>query len=373
MLSYTVYLELSRRVAAARRYLRDPVGYWIRRGDAARGDRNWPVAARCYRRALRRNPAHAPIWIQYGHALKESGQVAEAETAYRCALEAAPDNADAHFQLGHLKKSQGDIGAAIACFTAVLRCDNGHVDARHDLRALGAAAEDGECAKSAAPTPTLKEEIAAQYWWHSIDLGNGLVTPGRKSTRRMAREFANTFGKLDLTGCSVLDVGAWAGGFSVEAKRRGAARVVAVDHYTWNAPEFRGREAFDLVNRVTGFGLEAVDIDLDAPQLSLAELGTFDVVLFLGVFYHLRDPIAGLREVAALARQVLVVETLVERRLNPRPSMIFYPGNERADDATNWWGPNIACMVELLRQAGFARIEITPGIARSRKVFHAFR
>jgi tRNA (mo5U34)-methyltransferase len=373
MLFYTAYLQLSRRAAAVRRYLRDPVDYWIRRGDAARGDRNWRIAARYYRRALRRNPASAPIWIQYGHALKESGQVAEAETAYRRALEAAPNNADAHFQLGHLKKSQGDTAAAIACFTAALRCDKGHAGARHDLRGLDAIAEGGECAKSVTPSRTLAEEIAAQYWWHSIDLGNGIVTSGRKSARRIATEFANTFGKLDLTGRSVLDVGAWAGGFSVEAKRRGAARVVAVDHYTWNAPEFRGREAFDLVNRVTGFGLEAVDIDLDVPQLSLAELGTFDVVLFLGVFYHLRDPIAGLREVAALAREVLVVETLVERRLNPRPSMIFYPGNERDDDATNWWGPNVACMVELLRQVGFARIEITPGITRSRKVFHAFR
>ena len=155
--------------------------------------------------------------------------------------------------------------------------------------------------------------------------------------------------------------------------RRGAARVVALDHYSWNAPQFRGRQAFDLVNQITGLGIEAVDIDLDTPQLSLGHVGLFDVVLFLGVFYHLVDPIAGLREVAALAREVLVVETLVERTLSPRPSMVFYPGSERGNDATNWWGPNTACVVELLRQAGFARITVKRGYDRSRKVFHAFR
>ena len=68
-----------------------------------------------------------------------------------------------------------------------------------------------------------------------------------------------------------------------------------------------------------------------------------------------------------------MVETLIEKGLTPRPAMIFYPGDERGGDPTNWWGPNLACMIELLRHAGFPRIEVTPGIDRSRKVFHAFR
>jgi tRNA (mo5U34)-methyltransferase len=84
----------------------------------------------------------------------------------------------------------------------------------------------------------------------------------------MAAEFARTFGGLSLAGKSVLDVGAWNGGFSVEAARRGATRVAALDHFAWNASGFRGRETFELVKRVTGLPLEAVDVDLDMPQFA---------------------------------------------------------------------------------------------------------
>ncbi|HWB47704.1 MAG TPA: protein arginine N-methyltransferase [Stellaceae bacterium] len=366
-LAYRLCAGLHRRVAGMRRRLFERADYCVMRGNMARDRRDWREAVRHYRRALSRRPDLDAIWIQYGHVLKENGQLADAEAAYRRAVAMAPHNADAHLQFGHLKRSLG-APDAMRHFAEALRRDASLTEARRILDANGG--DPGCCDLSPL---SLEERIARQYWWHSIDLGNGRVTPGRKSPRRMASEFANTFGKLGLTGRSVLDIGAWNGGFSVEAARRGAARVVALDHFTWNAPQYRGREAFDLVNEITGHGIEAVDIDLDTPQLSLSHLGQFDVVLFLGVFYHLRDPIAGLREAAALAREVLVVETLIERRLNPRPSMVFYPGTERAGDPTNWWGPNIACMLELLRLEGFPRIEVARGYGRSRRVFHAFR
>lgn len=368
-LSYRLYAHLRGWIVGAHRFFWRRAEYWVARGDAARDRRLWRDAQLCYRRALSRRPGLDGIWIQYGHVLKEDGQLAAAEQAYRRALDTAPHNADAPFQLGHLKQAQGDIDAACRYFTEALRRDKSLSGAEQALRAIGEAPG----ADSTLAPLSLDERVAAQFWWHSIDLGNGIVTPGHKDRQRMAIEFANTFGKLDLSSRSVLDIGAWTGGFSVEAARRGASRVVALDHYSWNAPQFRGRQAFDLVNEITGLGIEAVDIDLDTPQLSLGHLGPFDVVLFLGVFYHLRDPLAGLREAAALAREALVVETLIERPLNPRPSMIFYPGAERGGDPTNWWGPNMACMLELLNQAGFRRVQVTRGFGRSRKVFHAFR
>ncbi len=227
------------------------------------------------------------------------------------------------------------------------------------------------------PRDALVEEIRKYFWWHSIDLGGGIVTPGVKTLELMAAEFARTFGPLDLRQKSLLDIGAWNGGFCVEAKRRGALEVTAVDHFTWTKPRFRGRETFDLVNRELAVGAQAVDIDLDGPHLSLASLGQFDFVLFLGVFYHLKDPLAALREAAALARAALVVETYVEETVDPRPSMMFYPRNELLGDPTNWWGPNKACMLELLGMAGFQRvdtIDVDTGDPRNRRaVFHAFR
>jgi tRNA (mo5U34)-methyltransferase len=228
------------------------------------------------------------------------------------------------------------------------------------------------------------DELTDQFWWHSIRLDDGRVTPGIKALELMEREFHDTFSVLDLTGQSVLDVGAWNGGFSIEAKRRGADRVVAVDHFTWNNPTFRGRAGFDLATRLCNLTIEAADIDLDAPRLSLGQLGTFDIVLFLGVFYHLIDPIAALREVAAVAGKVLVVETYLEETLDPRPAMVFYPGSELVNDPTNWWGPNRNCMEALLRLNDFNRIDFTetqaiPSVIRPgethvrRGVFHAYR
>ncbi len=220
------------------------------------------------------------------------------------------------------------------------------------------------------PREELLAAIGSYFWWHSIDLG-GITTPGQKTPEVMAGEFRQTFDGVDLRGKSVLDIGAWNGGFAVEARRRGAARVVALDHYTWNHPHFKGRETFEIVCRALGMEIEAVDIDLNQHPLNLAPLGRFDIVLFLGVFYHLRDPLAALGQIVPLVRERLIVETHIEQSPDPRPLMIFYPGDELAGDPTNWWGPNTACMTELLKAAGFGRIDILPFTGR--QVFHAHR
>jgi tRNA (mo5U34)-methyltransferase len=217
------------------------------------------------------------------------------------------------------------------------------------------------------------EELATFLWWHSIRLNDGRVTPGRKSLELMDQECARTFGPIDLVGKSVLDVGAWNGGFSIEAARRGAGRVVALDHATWKNPMFRGRTGFEIAKRLCNVSIEAIDQDIDVPQLDLAHLGTFDIVLFLGVFYHLLDPLAALREISRLAREVLVVETHVEETADPRPTMIFYPGDDLNGDSSNWWGPNRRCVEDLLRLNGFGRIEYAAGSSSTRGIFHAFR
>src|SRR5947209_8231120 len=69
-------------------------------------------------------------------------------------------------------------------------------------------------------------------WWHSIDLGNGVVTPGHKPASVMNEEL-EALALPDLRGKAVLDVGAWDGFFSFAAERLGARRVVALDYYTW--------------------------------------------------------------------------------------------------------------------------------------------
>jgi tRNA (mo5U34)-methyltransferase len=218
-------------------------------------------------------------------------------------------------------------------------------------------------------TKAIAERVKQFWWYHSIDLGNGIVTRGIKSPELHAQEAAAFFDPIRMKGTSVVDIGAWNGFYSFEAKRRRAKRVLATDSYCWNHEQFRGRETFDLARSALGLDIETLTIDV--PELSPEKLGTFDVVLFLGVLYHLFDPIDGLRRAASLAKEVLVVETHTDLQELKRPAMVLYPGSELNNDPTNWWGPNVACVKELLKTMGFVRID-GPTFS-PRAVFHAWR
>jgi tRNA (mo5U34)-methyltransferase len=217
----------------------------------------------------------------------------------------------------------------------------------------------------------LANRVNEVRWFHSIDLEHGIITPGVKSLAIHQRECAAIFDPVELGGRAVIDIGAWNGVYSFEAKRRGAARVLATDHYAWNDPELRGRDGFELARSVLNIDLEAKDIDISS--LTPDSVGTFDVVLFLGVFYHLLEPIAALQQVAKLAREVLIVETHTDALEIRRPAMILYPGAELDNDESNWWGPNPACMVALLRQCGFAKVDAAWTNVGYRSVYHAWR
>ena len=222
------------------------------------------------------------------------------------------------------------------------------------------------------PAAELLARVGNYFWFHSIDLGNGVVTPGSKSLDVLHAEAEAIFGPLDLRGKSVLDIGAWNGYFSFEAKRRQAERVLATDHHCWN-PEIAGRVTFDLAR--TALNLEIEELDVDVPDLSPDRIGQFDVVLFLGVFYHLVDPIRALQNLVALTKEVAVVETHLDLRGLGRPAMVFYPGAELNNDSTNWWGPNRQCMEALLKLVGFGRIVYQPHpmAKRARGIFHAYK
>jgi SAM-dependent methyltransferase len=218
---------------------------------------------------------------------------------------------------------------------------------------------------------SIADKVEKYPWFHSIDLGHGIVTPGTgKSLAIHAAESAAFFDPIKMEGATIIDIGAWNGFYSFEAKRRGASRVLATDHFTWNHEVFRGRETFDLACSALGLDVEALDIDV--PELCPEKVGTFDVVLFLGVFYHLFDPIDGLRRAASLTNEVLVVETHTDLGEVTRPAMVMYPGAECAGDPTNWWGPNNACVRALLNTMGFVRID-GPETFSPRAIFHAWK
>ena len=96
-------------------------------------------------------------------------------------------------------------------------------------------------------------------------------------------------------GLSVLDIGAWDGFFSFECERRGASRVVAADYFSWHGSGWGTKAGFTLARDVLGSKVE--DVDIDVMDLTPERVGTFDLVLFLGVLYHLRHPLLALERV----------------------------------------------------------------------------
>ncbi|PSH63742.1 methyltransferase type 11 [Phyllobacterium brassicacearum] len=217
----------------------------------------------------------------------------------------------------------------------------------------------------------LQRRVNSLPWHHQIDFGNGVLAPGNTPIEVLQAQAAIYFDRI-VHGKTFLDIGAWDGFNSFEAFNRGASRVLATDHFAWSDQCWGKREAFELARAHLAPAVEVLDIDL--PELSSESVGAFDVVLFAGVFYHLRHPFAVLEQVSTLAKEWLIVETHLDALDYGRPAMVFYPTNELANDHTNWWGPNPTCVIAMLKDVGFTTVEfIVHPFHSNRGIFRAHR
>jgi tRNA (mo5U34)-methyltransferase len=216
----------------------------------------------------------------------------------------------------------------------------------------------------------VRAEIANVNWYHQIDLGDGIVTPGVAET--MSR-MATLELPMDLSGKSVLDIGAWDGLFSFEAERRGATRVLATDSYCWGGEGWGTQEGFLTARRILGSRVE--DMEIDVMDLSPERVGTFDLVLFVGVLYHMRHPFLAIERVASVTGDQLIFDSHTAMTNEPDPVMLFYPGTELNDDPTNWWGPNPPAVEAMLRDVGFRTFERKHPelIPEGRLILHAWK
>lgn len=182
------------------------------------------------------------------------------------------------------------------------------------------------------------------HWYHPIEVRPGIITPGVNAATIVLEALDLP---ADCQGMRALDLGARDGFFAFELERRGAD-VVAVDYMPLAGSGFAvAAELLD--SRVTYLQRNLYD-------LTAAELGTFDTVLFLGLLYHLPDPLGALRIVRNLTRKRMYLETLVldfGGELDALPLMRFFAGASWAGDPTNYWGPNVRCVEEMLGETEF--------------------
>ena len=200
-------------------------------------------------------------------------------------------------------------------------------------------------------------EVAPQIgWFHSLSLPGGEATAGVKSAEVLSVE-ADVVFKHPVAGKRVLDIGAWDGFFSFEAERRGASHVLATDHFCWSGEGWGTKQGFDYAHRRLGSKVESLDVDV--PQIGPETTGVYDVVLFLGVLYHVQDPMRALANAASVTGEMLVVETATALDILPWPVMRYHRGAELNNDPTNFWAPNRRCLEGMTRDLGFSRIEMT--------------
>lgn len=202
-------------------------------------------------------------------------------------------------------------------------------------------------------------------WFHNMDLGGVQTAPGHflgDYPRSKFARFAHAIPE-DLRGKTVLDIGCNGGFYSIEMKRRGADRVLGIDFDEQYLAQAR-------------FAARVLGMEIELRQMSVYDVAQlhekFDVVLFLGVLYHLRHPLLALDIVHDhVVKDTMLFQSMQrgstgvtplekdypfeEHRIFDDPSFpkLHFVEHDYARDPTNWWIPNRACVEAMLRSAGF--------------------
>ncbi len=212
----------------------------------------------------------------------------------------------------------------------------------------------------------IRERVEAlSPWFHDMDLGGVHTAPNHflwGYPQSKFNEFAHAIPE-DLTGWSVLDIGCNAGFYSLEMKRRGAERVLGIDFDDRYLDQAR-------------FAAEVRGVDIEFRKLSVYDVAVlgerFDLVIFMGVLYHLRHPLLALDLIHEhVTRDLLLFQSMQRGVDEVAPVAVDYdfsaqthfdaPGypklhfieHQYSGDWTNWWAPNAACSAAMLRSAGF--------------------
>lgn len=206
------------------------------------------------------------------------------------------------------------------------------------------------------------------YWFHRVELPGGIVTPGWSDPR--VDKLPHYGLPAKMTGMRVLDIGNAEGFFSFEAERRGAAEVIGIENYPPMSRKFEICRA--------ALGSRARSYMLNVYDLNPFSMGTFDLVMFFGVLYHLRHPILALQKIASVCTGTLLMQTATCDDGSNKPMAEFHPfgitsgpADNPSHDPTCFWFPNVACCIAMLQHVGFCDVEQIAKTANVGGVFKA--
>ncbi len=216
------------------------------------------------------------------------------------------------------------------------------------------------------PIAEIRQKVEALGpWFHNLDLGGVRTAPEHflgDYPNIKWRKIADAI-PADLSGKTVLDIGCNAGFYSIEMKKRGAERVLGIDFD-------------DVYLNQARFAAEVEEADIEFRKMSVYDVGAlgekFDVVIFMGVLYHLRHPLLALDLIREhVAKDMLIFQSMqrgskdvpeiaenypftdYELFNDPAYPKLHFIEHRYANDPTNWWVPNAACAEAMLRSAGF--------------------
>ena len=184
--------------------------------------------------------------------------------------------------------------------------------------------------------------VATRPWWyHRFEIFPGVITPG-------VHDPEQTLAGLDfptnLKGQRILEIGPAEGFYTKQLTMRGAD-VTALEY------QDKDKVGFSIMEKLHGAPFNFVQANIyEIPRLGLKP---FDLVLCLGVLYHLPDMVRALHLIRTMCTGRLIIETLIATDLGDQPLARYYQGASLNGDITNFWSPNIPCVESMLRDVGF--------------------
>ena len=203
-------------------------------------------------------------------------------------------------------------------------------------------------------------------WYHDVQLTPRISTfPPNRTYVQNRWKYVAEFLAPDLTGKRVLDIGCNGGFFSLQMKRRQAREVVGIDIMPHCLAQAR------FVSHWFGEPIELRELS----AYDVASLGEFDIVIFIGVLYHLRHPLYAIDQVASICKEVMYLQSVVRGDSRDFEAAEDYPQTEQEafkqpqfprmyfieksfnGDGSNWWVPNTSCLMAMARSAGFVAVQ----------------